>query len=52
MKLKFDELSESECKGFDEVLKKNSENLVEDSEVQLWPEDDEILLKSYFIEYK
>lgn len=47
--LKFNDLSVSERKEFDEILRKNSEKSgVEDNKVQLWPEDDEELLKSYF----
>lgn len=47
--LKFNDLSASERKEFDKILRKNSEKSeVEDNKVQLWPEDDEDLLKSYF----
>lgn len=47
--LKFNDLSVSERKEFDEILRKNSEKSgVEDNKAQLWPEDDEELLKSYF----
>lgn len=46
--MRFGELSESECRKFDEVLKKNSKSIVSDDKAQLWPEDDEVLSKSYF----
>lgn len=47
--LKFNDLSVLERKEFDEILRKNSEKPeVENNKVQLWPEDDEELLKSYF----
>lgn len=46
--VKFDNFSDTERKEFDEILRKNTELSVDESKVQIWPEDDEELTKSYF----
>lgn len=46
--VKFGNLSESEKQAFDEVLKKNSAKPDKEQQTQIWPEDDENLVKSYF----
>lgn len=46
--VEFGEFTDTEKEKFSEEIHKDMNKSVNDEEMQLWPEDDEVIIKNYF----
>lgn len=46
--VEFGEFTDTEKEKFSEEIHKNMNKSVSDKEMQLWPEDDEVITRDYF----